>query len=438
MSHWGVGVGVAVVALLVVVVASPVAPALAQDGQASDAADGDEGEGGIEGLVESAVAGHGLVGAVLVLAAGGLLLTASVNRLISYLMRAAFGLRVSLFGLAILFTGVELDDTVLALVLSGGNLEGAALGTALGTALAIVGVTLAVAAVVRPFSVDLPTDYLVLFALAPVFVVPFVFAGTLTFVHGLLLVGAFALAFGYILVREYRRDTPVFRTTDLGASIRSDGGERERSERDTHQEAERTDGGERERSERDSRREAERTDGGVSVPSSVAEIPEDRVVAGRTGAGWLWVTLALVALGGIVFASMLLETGSGVVVAETGIAGTVFGATVLTAILTFEDVLLTLEPVRRGVPEIGVGNVLGSVLFSLTGNVGVIMLVSDLTISRSVLTFHLPAVVVVTALAAYFLRGGRMKRWHGLLLAGCYVAYWAVALVVFGGVPLGG
>jgi cation:H+ antiporter len=419
MSRRGVSVGVAVVALLVVVVASPVAPALAQDGQASDDAEAEGEEGGIEGLIESAVAGHGLFGAILVLAAGGLLLAASVNRLISYLTRAAFGLRMSLFGLAILFTGIELDDTVLALVLSGGDLEGAALGTALGTALAIVGVTLAVAAVVRPFSVDLPTDYVVLFALAPVFVVPFVFAGTLTFVHGLLLIGAFALTFGYILVREYRRDTPVFRTTDLGASIRSDGGERERSERDSH-------------------REAERTDGGVSLPSSVSEIPEDRVVAGRTGAGWLWVTLALVALGGIVFASMLLESGSGVVVEETGIAGTVFGATVLTAILTFEDVMLTLEPVRRGVPEIGVGNVLGSVLFSLTGNVGVIMLVSDLTISRSVLTFHLPAVVVVTALAAYFLRGGRMKRWHGVLLGGCYVAYWVVALTVFGGIPLGG
>jgi len=49
----------------------------------------------------------------------------------------------------------------------------------------------------------------------------------------------------------------------------------------------------------------------------------------------------------------------------------------------------------------------------VTGNVGVIMLLSDLEISRSVLTFHLPTVIVVTALAAYFLYKGKLKRWHG-------------------------
>ncbi|UPW01979.1 sodium:proton exchanger [Halorussus gelatinilyticus] len=417
MLRRGVGVGLVAVALLVAGVTGGVAAgSVAEAGVvAPDGAGGGGGsEGGIEGLVGGFLDGKGLVGAILVLGAGGLLLTACVEKLISYLTRAAFGLRVSLFALAILFTGFEFDDTVVALVLSGGGLEGAALGTALGTALAIVGVTLALAAVVRPFSVDLPTDYVALFALGPLVLVPFVLAGTLTFVHGLLLVGAFVLAFGYVLVREYRRETPVFRNTELGESVRSDGGER------------------------DSRRGTERADGGHALPNSVASIPEDRVVAGRTGSGWLWISLAVAALAGIVFASMLLEAGSEAVVEGTGIDGTVFGATVLTAILTFEDVMLTLEPVRRGVPEIGVGNVVGSVLFSVTGNVGVVMLLSDLTISRSVLTFHLPAVVVVTALAAYFFHEGRLKRWHGALLGGLYVAYWVIALAAFGGVPLGG
>jgi cation:H+ antiporter len=31
-----------------------------------------------------------------------------------------------------------------------------------------------------------------------------------------------------------------------------------------------------------------------------------------------------------------------------------------------------------------------------------------------------------------------LKRWHGFLLGGLYVAYWVIAIVVFGGVPLGG
>ncbi|NHN60762.1 MULTISPECIES: sodium:calcium antiporter [Halorussus] len=395
MSRVGRVLGVVLVASLVAGVA--VAPALAQEAGES----GEEGEeGGIEGALEGFVESQGLVGAVLVLLGGAALMTFCVEKLISYLTRAAFGLQMSLFALAIVFTGFEFDDTVLALVLSSGGLEGAALGTALGTGLAIVGITLALAAIVEPFPVDLPTDYVALFALGPLLLVPFVLTRTLTLVHGVLLVGSFVLMFGYFLVREYRRETPVFRNTELGESIQADGG--------------------------------------TAVPASLSDIPEDRLIAGRSGSGFVWVGLAVLSLVGIVLASMLLEAGSGVVVEGFGIDETVFGATVLTAILTFEDLLLTLEPVRRGVPEIGVGNVIGSVLFSVTGNVGVIMLLSEVTVSSSVLTFHLPAVVVVTALAAYFFHQGRLKRWHGYLLGGLYVAYWVVALVVFGGVPLGG
>ncbi|QLG47976.2 sodium:proton exchanger [Natrinema halophilum] len=346
------------------------------------------------------VEGHGILGGVIVLVIGGAVLTVCVEKLISYLTRAALGLKLSLFALAIVFTGFEFDDTILALVLSAGNLETAALGTALGTGLAIVGATLALAAIVRPFPVDIPSDYVVLFALAPVLLLPFVLAGTLTFVHGLLLLGAFVLIFGYIIRREFQRETPVFRNTELGEEIRADGG--------------------------------------ATLPAPISQIAEDRFVADRPAAGVLWLLLAFLSLVGIVFASMFLEAGSEVVIDGLGLEETVFGATVLTVILTFEDVMLTIEPVRRGVPEIGVGNVIGSVLFSVTGNVGVIMLFSDLEISQSVLRFHLPSVILVTILAAYFLYQGEVRRWHGYLLGACYVSYWLIALVVFGGVPIGG
>ncbi|MFC6718070.1 sodium:calcium antiporter [Natrialbaceae archaeon GCM10025810] len=371
-------------------------PALAQD----DARDGDDGEGGLEGAVENVVEEYGTVGSLAAIVGGALLLTACVEKLISYLTRAALGLKVSLFALAILFTGFEFDDTVLALVLSAGDLEGAALGTALGTSLAIIGVTLALAAILKPFPVDLPTDYVALFAVAPILLTPFVLLGSLTLIHGLVLLGIFVAMFGYLLVREYQRGTYVFRNSDLGKRVQPDGG--------------------------------------AIQPASIAEIPEDRFVSGHRASGWIWITLSLVALAGIVLGSILIESGSESAIDGFGIDETVFGATVLTLILTFEDVMLTIEPVRRGVPEIGVGNVIGSVLFSVTGNVGVIMLMSDLTISSSVLVFHLPSVIVITALAAYFLHRGNLKRWHGVLLGSLYVVYWVIAVLVFGGVPISG
>ena len=387
---------IAVLLIVASVAVLPATPALAQD----DVGDETEDEGGLEGAIEEIVEEYGLIGSMLAIVGGALVLTVCVEKLISYLTRAALGLKVSLFALAILFTGFEFDDTVLALVLSAGELEATALGTALGTSLAIVGVTLAVAAIVKPFPVDLPADYVVLLAAAPMLLIPFALTGTLTFVHGTVLLGAFALMFLYILLRERQRDTYVFRNSELGNEIQPDGG--------------------------------------TSRPVAVAEIPEDRFVVGRPAAGWIWIALSLVALAGIVFGSVLIEAGSEAVVEGFGIDETVFGATVLTVILTFEDVMLTIEPVRRGVPEIGVGNVIGSVLFSVTGNVGVIMLLSDLRLSESVLVFHLPSVIVVTALAAYFLYRGRLERWQGALLGGLYVAYWLIAFLVFGGVPIGG
>lgn len=380
----------------------PVGSVAAQEVDGDDPG-GEEGEeGGIEGTIEGFIERQGAVGAALVLVGGIVLLTVSTGKLISYLARVSLSTRISLFSLAILFTGFEFDDTVLALVLSGGGLEEAALGTALGTGLAIIGVTLALAAIIRPFPVDLPTDYIVIFGLAPLVLVPFVLLGTLTFIHGLVLTLFFVFAFGYFVVRERQRDIPVFRNTELGEDL-----------------------------------DDLRADGGMVRPDSVEEIPEDRLLGDLVDHGLVWLVLSVVALAGIVVAAMLLEGGSEVVIEGFGIEGTVFGATFLTLILTFEDIMLTIEPVRRGFPEIGVGNVIGSVLFSVTGNIGVIMFLSEVEISSSVLMFHLPAMIVVTALAAYFFYEGNVKRWHGYLLAGLYVAYWVIALVVFSGVPIG-
>lgn len=396
-----------VVMLAVSLVATP---ALAQEGEG-----GEEGEeSGIEGTVGGFVEAQGLLGAVIIFALGVILLTFFVEKLISYLIRASLELQVSLFAFAIVFTGFEFDDTVLGLVLAAGGLEGAALGTALGTGLAIIGVTLALAAIVRPFPIDLPSDYIAIFALAPLVLIPFALLGTLTLIPGLVLVGFFVLAFAYFIIREYQRDVPVFRSTELGEAIRS-GSDSEP----------RTDGGTQ-----------PRTDGGTALPGPVSQIPEDRLVGNRSG--WIWVGFSILALIGIVLASILLETSSEVVIEGFGISGTVFGATILTAILTFEDIVLTLEPVRRGVPEIGAGNVIGSVLFSVTGNIGILTLVSEVTIGSSVLIFHLPFIIVITLLAAYFMYQGKLKRWHGYLLSGLYIAYWVIAFTAFGGAPVGG
>jgi cation:H+ antiporter len=118
-----------------------------------------------------------------------------------------------------------------------------------------------------------------------------------------------------------------------------------------------------------------------------------------------------------------------------GIEGTIFGATIATAVLTIEDIVLTVEPVRRGAPEIGVGNVIGSVIFSVTGKLGVIALAGSIAVSGLALTWHLPALIILSLLAASFIYTGRLKPWHGYTLIGLYIVYWVVSFVYFGVLP---
>ena len=359
---------------------------------------------------------------VFVFVSGATLLVLSAEKLITHLVGAASGLRIPLFLLAVVFTGVEFDDIALGVGLNLEDLSGVALGVVFGTALSFTGVVLAVAAVVRPSAVDIPRDYLVLFAAAPLVVVAVTLAGPLTVTDGLLLLGLFVLFVTYVAARELRRSVAVFRDVEVcEAAVAEDGDDA----------ASRCGAGPGARQDppvgTGARAGAGRTQ---QVVEEVTRTEE------RDLPGWAHLGLAVVALAGLVVGAATVSTGTEGILAAYGLEGTVFGATIVTAVLTMEDVLLTVEPFRRGVPEIGVGNVIGSVVFSVTGKLGITLLAGGIVVGRDVFTWHLPALVVLTALAAYLLSTGRLTRWHGGTLLALYVGYWVVSLVAFGGVPV--
>jgi len=102
-----------------------------------------------------------------------------------------------------------------------------------------------------------------------------------------------------------------------------------------------------------------------------------------------------------------------------------------------EDIFLTVEPNRRGAPEIGIGNVIGSVVFGVTAKLGIILLTGgSITVDDQVLAWHLPFLIGITGLSAYFVSTGRLRRWHGFLLLALYVVYWVVSFTVFGEAPI--
>ncbi|MFI5613447.1 sodium:calcium antiporter [Amycolatopsis sp. NPDC051903] len=349
---------------------------------------------------------------ILIFIVGAALLIYSAEKLIVYVVGAAAGLRISVFLLAIIFTGIEFDDVALGVALNVEDLSDVALGTVFGTAISMIGIVLALAAIICPTKVNIPRPYLVLFVAAPVALIPFIVFGPLTPVYGAVLVLLFVLFIGYVATRELKRTTPVFRNAEILEKLEVGAGS----------------GG-----------------SATTVSPEPADLPTDKppfvvtvpFTKNRPIPGWAAIALAVLALAGLVAGAAITSYGTKGILEDYRIQGALFGATIATLVLTLEDVFLTVEPTRKGAPELGVGNVIGSVVFGVTAKLGIIVLAGgSIVIDDDVLSWHLPVLVGMTALAAYFLATGRLKRWHGFVLLALYIAYWAVSFAVFGGAPI--
>jgi cation:H+ antiporter len=246
-----------------------------------------------------------------------------------------------------------------------------------------------------------------LFAAAPLVMVPFILTAPLTAVHGAVLLLLFVLFIAYVAAKELRTSTPVFRNAEILERIEVGGDS----------------GGLHEGSDRP----ADRPPFLVTVPFS-----KDRKLPGWAGLG-----LAVVALVGVIAGATATSFGTEGIISDFAIEGTLFGATIATLVLTIEDIVLSVEPTRKGAPEIGVGNVIGSVVFGVTAKLGIIVLAGgSIVVDDDVLDWHLPVLVVMTALSAFFINTGRLRRWHGFVLLALYVAYWVVSFTAFGGAPI--
>jgi cation:H+ antiporter len=339
---------------------------------------------------------------IFIFISGATLLVYSAERLIGALVGASRGLRISVFLLAIIFTGIEFDDLVLGIALNLEDDQDAALGLVLGTAVSFSGVVLALGAVLTPTRFDIPRDYIVIYAAAPLLMIVFAVRKEITTVDAIVLLLLFVAWIAYVAVRESRHETATFRNLEIMEELE----------------------------------EADDDDGASDAVRSEA-VSTMSLFDKRRWSGWLNLGIAVLSLGGIVIGAATVSEGSDQILERYGIDGTVFGATIITAVLVIEDLFLTVRPIRKGVPEIGIGNVIGSLVFSVTGKLGIVVLAGgSIAIGSSVLRWHLPVLIGLTALSAYFLSTGQIKRWHGCVLLALYIAYWIISYVVYGGAPI--
>jgi cation:H+ antiporter len=292
----------------------------------------------------------------------------ATERLLEGLVGLAGLLRVSAFAIAAILSGFEAENVAVGLAAARREASEVALGTVFGGAIFLVCVALGLGALLYPLRVRLPRGFLVLMAACPVLVGAGLSGGRTSRLAGLLLLLAFVAAIVY-LVRASREHVFL---------------------------------------ESEEMREAE--ENRYSYPKAVR-----LTVLG----------LVVIAVGG-----ELVTEGAEGIVSTFGLSALLVGMVVTPAAIEVEEVIRQAVPAREGRPEVSAGNLVGTLLYFLWFNLGLIALIFPVEVDPQVIAFDWPYLVAVTWLATFFFARGRVGRAEGTLLVAAYALHAALRAFV--------
>ncbi|QGX96057.1 sodium:calcium antiporter [Haloplanus rallus] len=323
----------------------------------------------------------------------------SVETFIEAVAEGALALGVSGFFLTVVLAGTDLENVILGVAAAYDQLPDLALGTVFGEALFILGGAVGLAGVLVPFETDVPRNYLGITLLAPFLFFGLALDGTLSRFDGAVLTATFVPYLAVIYTLERYTDTRYLSAEEVEIMEDEDPGIDEDDEWFD-----------------------------VDLDLDVDDFVEEHVPERHEGAAFLGI--ALLATVGMTVGSEIAVEGAQGLLTLLGVTGLAFGATVMSFIASLEELFLTVEPVRRGRPHIGVGNVVGSMLFFVSANAGLIALVRPLDTTGAVMTVHWPFFFGTLLIVAAAFYRGKVGRPTGVLLLGAYVAYWVANYAV--------
>ncbi len=303
---------------------------------------------------------------------GVALIVYSVEELVESITKAAVTTGLSTFILAVFFVGLDFENWAFGVASMLRELPGVAIGSALGSGLFLVGVAVAIGGFLTPFETEIDHDYLALLVLSPLLLLVFIWDGSLSRLDGVALLVLFTLILWY-LYRQERRGRETFRDEEAEEAV-------EEVEAEGHSQ-------------------------------------------------WYYLGLSAVFVIGLIIGSELAVRGAQGIVTVFGLNQTVFGMTFVGMAMALEEVTLVVAPVREGQPSIAVGNIVGSLIFFATGNIGLLAVTRSFSLDPSVLAFYWPAFFLSILVMGLFLYRGRIKRLEAVVLSLFYGAFWVVSYV---------
>lgn len=336
-----------------------------------------------------------------------------VEVFIDAVARSAASLGISGFFLAVVLAGVDLENGVLGVTAAGVDLPDLALGTVFGESLFVLAVAVGLAGLLVPFRIDVPNVYLAMLVLVPLPALALSLTGTIGRSGGAALTLLFVPLLAGIYWYERQTETSYMLSEEVGEVVDLEDGIDETNTAANN-------GGSATNADRDGREQTEATHRDLDLDLDLDEFGPD--LEDRSGPFALAV--AGLAIVGLTIGSLITVVSAEGIFVAFGISGLAFGATVLSFVASIEELALTLEPVRRGEPQLAVGNVVGSTVFYVTANIGVIALIHPIDTGGAVMTVHWPIFAVCLFVVTALLARGRVTRLGGAVLIGLYVVYW--------------
>lgn len=297
-------------------------------------------------------------------AAGVGLVIWATERLLEGLVGLASLVRVSVFAIAAVLSGFEAENVAVGLAAARRGASEVALGTVFGGAIFLVCGALGLGAVLYPLRVNLPRGFLVLMAACPVVAGIGLLGDETNRLAGAALLLAFVAAVSYLVLAS--REHAFLESGEV-------------------------------REAREKRRSY------------------------RGAVGLTIIGLLVIALGG-----ELVTEGAEGIVSVLGLSTLFVGMVVTPAAIEVEEVIRQAVPAREGRPEVSAGNLVGTLLYFLWFNLGLMALILPVRVDPQVRVFDWPYLIAVTWLATFFFARGRVGRIEGCLLVAAYGVYVAL------------
>lgn len=301
---------------------------------------------------------------ILLFVIGVVIIIEATEKFIEGLLRLASLLRLSTFALAVVFSGFEPENLVAGIAAALRQLPGVAMGTVIGSAIFMITVALGLAAIFVPLHVNLPKRYLVVMLASPIPLFFTMWDQMIDRWEGLILVILFGPVIWYML----------------------------------------------------------RASGEEAVYLSQKGL-EDVITKHKGRRRYTLLVLITGSLVAITIGAELMARGAKGIVSGFGISDTAFGMVFVAAAISFEEIVREIVPAYKGHPEISIGNILGTILFFVLFNIGIIAMIAPLRVEPSTIRFHWPSMMITLVLTSVFLLRKHIGRIEGIILLMCYLVY---------------